>query len=143
MKQLRLLLIPFLLLTMGCSDPYGACVKAGTDIFAGIGQGMKTVDEVRKQGLITPDEESNVLGFLKFANDADKAFLDCASKVHTNGSSAGSYTSCAQIFNKALNTPQETALIHVSNPSAQNTINNAVQVVALGVNTIIVLLGGA
>ena len=131
------------LISTGCRDPYGACVKAGADIATGIAQGYSSVDQIRMQGLITPAEELNVAGYLKFANDGDKAFLSCVQTAHTNGNRAGTYTACAQNFNAALNNPQELALIHVSNTSAPPVINAIVNGLTAGVAAVISGLGGA
>lgn len=142
-KLTRLALVPLLALCLvGCKDNYGACVKAGADIATGIGQGMQLVDQLRQQGAISTAEESNVLGYLKFANDGDTAFLACVQQVHLATTKATAYTGCAQTFNSALNNPQETALIHVGNAQAQATISNVVQGVVTGINLVITGLGG-
>ena len=142
-RYLSLFLLPMVLLLTSCRDPYGACVKAGADIATGIAQGYSSIDQIRMQGLITPAEELNVAGYLKFANDGDKAFLSCVQTAHTNGNRAGTYTACAQVFNTALNNPQELALIHVSNTSATPVINAIVNGLTAGVAAVISGLGGA
>lgn len=127
----------------GCKDPYQTCLTAGTDIATGIAQGMKTVDSVRQQGLITPAEESSVLDYLEFANKADEAFKSCADAAHTAGSKAGAFTACATTFNTALNNPTELALLHVSNAQASQNISTIVAGITTGVNAIITGLNGA
>ena len=139
-------LVPILALAFvaaGCKDAYGACEKAAADIGTGIAAGMKTVDSLRVAGTISTQEETNVLGYLKFANDANGAFGACAQAAHNAGSKAGSFTACAQIFSLTLNSPQELALIHVSNPTAQANIETIVAAVNTGVQAIITALGGA
>lgn len=126
----------------GCSDPYGACVKAGADIATGISGGAQTVVQLEASGLITQAEELNVLGYMKFANDADGAFLNCASAANTAGSKAGTFTACAQAFNTALANPTELALIHVSNPNAQTQITTISQSIATGISTLLTALAG-
>lgn len=125
----------------GCKDPYGASVKAGADIATGIGDAMKTVDTLRVSGLISVQEESNVLGYFKFANVADEAFLTCAKNVHTTPG-VGSYTACAQTFTTTLANPQQLALIHVNNPDAAAQISTAVNSVTSGINLVVAALGG-
>jgi len=127
----------------GCKDPYGAAVKAAADIGTGIAQGMKTVDSIRQQGLITPAEESNVLDYLEFANKADEAFQSCVDTAHTSGSKAGSFTACATAFNTSLNNPTELALLHVANTTASQNITTIINGITTGVNAIIAGLGGA
>src|ERR1700756_2139183 len=122
---MRKLILPAVLLSLllsACKDNYGACEKAALDIANGVTAGMKTMDGLRVAGLITPTEESNVLGYLKFANDANAAFAVCAQTVHSSGSKSGSFTACAQTFSAALNNPTALALIKVSNPQAVNDI---------------------
>lgn len=131
-----------MLILIGCSDPYGACVKAGADIASGIGQGMQTVDGLRQQGLVTSPEEQNVLNYLEYANKGDQAFLTCVSAAHTSGSKAGSFTACAQSFNSTLNNPQALLLVHVTNTTASATVSNIVNGVTSGVSLVITQLGG-
>lgn len=132
-----------ILFLIGCKDPYGACVKASADIGTGIAQGMKTVDSLRVQGLITPAEESNVLDYLEFANGADKAFLTCAQTAHTSGTKAGSFTACATGFNTSLNNPTELALLHVSNSQGSQNVSIIVNGITTGVSAVATALGGA
>ena len=139
----KFLVIPLLLLLTACSDPYGACVKAGADIGTGIGQGMHTVDQLRVAGVISPSEESNVLGYLKFANDGDKAFLVCVQAVHTAGAKGVSFTSCAQDFNTSLNNPSELLLIHVNSQVASQNISVIINGIATGISSLEAALGGA
>lgn len=133
----------FCFLLMGCKDPYGACVKASADIGTGIAQGMKTVDSLRVQGLVTPAEESSVLDYLEFANTADRAFLTCAQTAHTSGSKAGSFTACATGFNSSLNNPTELALIHVSNAQGSQNVSIIVNGITTGIAAVSAALGGA
>ena len=132
-----------LILLCGCKDPYGASIKAAADIGTGIAQGMKTVDSLRQQGLISAAEESNVLDYMEFANKADEAFQSCADTAHTAGSKAGSFTACATGFNSALNNPTELALLHVGNAQASQNISVIVTGVTTAVNAIVAGLGGA
>jgi hypothetical protein len=132
-----------LLFIAGCKqDPYTVCVKAGSDIATGINAGMTGVDQTRQNGLISVSEETQILGYLKFANDADGAFLRCAAAAHTAGSKAGSFTACATTFTITLNNPTEMALIHVNNTQAQATINAVVQGIVTGVTAVTTALGG-
>lgn len=126
----------------GCSDPYGACEKAAADIGNGIAAGMKTVDGLRVAGLISIQEETNVLGYLKFVNDGNGAFGTCAQAAHTAGNKAGSFTACAQVFSTTLNNPQELALIHVGNPQAQAEITTIANGVTAGISAVLAALGG-
>jgi hypothetical protein len=103
---------------------------------------MKTVDQLRVSGVITPQEETNILGYLKFANDGDGAFLSCTSAAKTAGSRAGAFTACAQGFLRTLNNPNELALIHVGNASAQQEVTIVVNGVITGVNAVIIALAG-
>ena len=136
-----LLVVPLLLL--GCTQSgYTISVKAGSDIATGINAGMTAIDQTRINGLISASEELQVLGFLKYANDADAAFFSCSTAANTAGSKAGTFTACAMVFNSALNNPTELALIHVSNPTAQATINTLIQGILTGVNAVITALGG-
>lgn len=139
MKRFVLVLAIFCL---GCSDPYGACVKAGADIAAGVGSGLNTVAQLQQQSTITAAEAVNVAGYLKFANDADKVFLTCSQAAHVNAT-AGAFTVCATAFATQLNSPQETALIHVGNATAQNTVNTVINGLVTGINTLKTALGGA
>lgn len=126
----------------GCKDNYGACEKAAADIGTGIAAGMKTVDSLRVSGVISIQEESNVLGYMKFANDANGAFGTCAQAAHNAGGKAGSFTACAQVFATTLNNPTELALIHVGNPQAQAEITTIANGVTAGVSAILAALGG-
>jgi hypothetical protein len=126
----------------GCSDPYGACEKAAADIGSGIGAGMKTVDGLRVQGLISVQEETNVLGYLKFANDANGTFASCAQTAHTSGSKAGAFTSCAAAFSGTLNNPSELALLHVGNSQASQDIQTIVNGMVTGITAVTTALGG-
>lgn len=127
----------------GCKDPYGACVKASADIGAGIGTGMHTVDQLRLQGAISVAEESNVLGYLEFANLANKDFEICVSTAHTSGNKPGTYTFCAQAFNTTLNNPTQLALIRVGNNAASQQISTIVNGVTAAVAAVTTALGGA
>jgi hypothetical protein len=140
MKRYVLLVV---LLLAGCKDPYGASAKAGADIANGIAAAFSTVAQLQQQNTITAAEALNVAGYLKFSNDADKAFLSCVQAAHTNGNKAGTFTACAQTFNMALNTPTETALIHVGNAQAQGTITAIVNGLTAGVSAVVTGLGGA
>lgn len=135
-----LAILPFVLAS--CADPYGASVKAGATIATAITGANQTVVSLAAGGLITPAEEINVLGYLKFANDADGAFLTCASAAQTGGSKAGSFTACAQTFSTALTSPSELTLIKVANPNAQTQIQTISQSIATGVSTLLAALGG-
>lgn len=126
----------------GCADNYGACEKAALNIGNGIAAGMKSVDALRANGNITVQEETNVLGWLKFANDGNGAFASCAQSVHNAGSKAGAYTSCAQVFQLTLANPQELSLIHVSNPQAQQNVQLIVAGVNTGITALLTGLGG-
>lgn len=137
------LALSFSVALLGCNDPYGACSKAGSVIASGIGQGLSTTLQLEQQGTITAQEAVNVAGYLEFANKADEAFLSCAQTAHTNPSKAGAFTSCATTFNTTLNTPSETALIHVANSSAQTTISAIVTGLTTGVSAVTTALGGA
>jgi hypothetical protein len=139
-KRFAVLLLGLLL--FGCSDPYGACEKAALDIANGIAAGMKAVDQLRVAGTISVQEETNILGYLEFANKGNGAFGACAQAAHTAGSKAGSYTACATDFQKALADPAQLALIHVSNPTAQQNVQIIVAGVNTGVSAILAALGG-
>jgi hypothetical protein len=141
MKRMFLLL-PFLLV-LGCSDPYGACEKAALDIGNGIAAGMQATDQLRVAGKISIQEETNILGYLEFANTANGAFGKCAQAAHTAGSVKGSYTACAQAFSTALNDPAKLTLIHVSNPTTQTDVQIIVNAVTTGVSAILTALGGS
>lgn len=144
-KRKAVWLMPILALAFvaaGCKDPYGACEKAAADIGTGIATGMKTVDSLRVAGTISTQEETNVLGYLKFANDANGAFGACAQAAHNAGSKAGSFTACAQVFSQTLNNPAELALIHVSNSQAEATITPIANGVTAGVLSVLAALGG-
>jgi hypothetical protein len=127
----------------GCADPYGACVKAGANIATSISGANQTVVTLETGGLISPAEEINVLGYLKFVNDTDGAFLACASAAHTAGNKPGTYTACAQTFSTSLANPQELALIKVSNPAAADQIQAVVTAVNAAVTAVTAALGGA
>lgn len=142
MKSRFVLVVVLTLALASCNDPYGASEKAAADIAASIGAGMKTVDNLRVAGLLSAQEESTILGYLKFANDTDSAFGNCAQQAHNLGNKAGAYTACAQLFLTSLNNPQEMALIKVNNPQAQQEVQNVVQGIIAGVNAVIAALGG-
>lgn len=127
----------------GCKHPYQACLKASIDIGTGITSGMKSVDQMRQQGLISAAEESSLLDYLEFANKADGAFLTCADASQTAGSKAGSFTACATTFNTSLNNPSELALLHVSNTQASQNITTIINGITTGVQAVIAGLGGA
>ena len=126
---------------VACSDPYGACEKAALNIGNGVTVGMQTTDALRVAGKISVQEETNILGYLKFANDANGSFASCAQSVHVSGAKTG-YTACATAFQNALNNPQELALIHVSNPNSQAEVQAIVAGVSAGVSSILIALGG-
>jgi len=131
-----------LMLLAGCADPYGACEKGALDVGNGIAAGMKTIDQLRASGAISIQEETNVLGYFEFANKADGAFGACAQAAHTAGSKSGSYTACVQIFQTALASPQQLALIHVTNPTSQQQIEAVVSGLTIGATAILTALGG-
>ena len=141
-KVLAITLFGLALFVGGCKDPYGACEKAAADIGNGIAAGMKTVDALRVSGQISTQEETTVLGYMKFANDANGAFGSCAQAAHLAGNKAGSFTACATAFSQTLNNPQELALIHVNNPQAQAEITTVANGVTAGVSAVLAALGG-
>lgn len=126
-----------------CKDPYGASEKGAADLGSSIAAGMKTVDSLRVAGLISPAEESSVLGYLEFANTGNRAFGTCAQQAHNAGSKQGAFTACAQTFSTALSNSQELALLKVSNPQAQQQIQEIVSEVENGIGTLITALGGS
>jgi len=126
----------------GCADPYGACEKGAADIATGISGGMKDVDALRVAGLISVQEETDVLGFLKYANDADAAFGKCAQSAHTAGTKTGAFTACAQVFATTLNDPQQLALIRVTNAKSQAKIQEIVNSVTTGITALLTALAG-
>lgn len=126
----------------GCSDAYGASVKAGANIAAGITAGDNTVLQLEQSGTITKQEALNVLGYLEFANKADEAFLTCATMAKATGSAKGSFSACTLAFANTLNNPQELALIHISNPNSQATVTAIVQSISTGVSLLATALGG-
>jgi hypothetical protein len=128
---------------MGCKDPYGACVTASSAIAQSVATGMQQTFNLQKQGIISPQEESNILDYFEFANKADATFLTCAQEAHTNGSKAGTYTGCATTFNTSLNNPTQLALIHVSNSTATQDISLAVNTLIAGITTLEAALGGS
>jgi len=140
MRKLAVLLLAIVVLA-GCKDPYGACEKAALNIGNGVAAGMKTTDDLRAAGKISVQEETNILGFLKFANDANGAFGNCAQQVHASGARTG-YTACASVFQVALSNPAELALIHVSNPNTQQDVMVIVNGINTGVSTLLAALGG-
>lgn len=145
-KQWKVIwLVPILALvfiTAGCKDPYGACEKASLDIGNGITSAMKTVDSLRVSGEVNPQEETNILNWLKFANDGNGAFSLCAQSAHTAGGKSGAFTACAQVFSQTLTNPQELALIHVGNPQTQLEVQTLVNGISGGVAAVITALGG-
>jgi len=126
----------------GCKDPYRATQQASADIATGVTQGNSTVDQLRIDGLISPAEEADSLGYLKFVNDANGAFSRCATAVHQHQGPSVSFTSCAQTFQTALQNPQEEALLHVTNPSAQQRIDLIAGAFVSAASTLIAALGG-
>jgi hypothetical protein len=140
-KLSAFLVIAFSVALAGCKDNYGACEKAAVDIGSGISAGMKTVDALRVAGKITPQEESNVLGYLKFANDANGAFASCAQQVHTSGAKTG-YTACLTTFQTTLSNSEELGLLHV-NPNAQQDIQLIVNGISTGISSLLAALGGS
>jgi len=139
MKKLAVLLLAVTL--MGCKDPYGASEKAALNIGNAIAAGMKTADDLRVNGKISVQEETSILGFLKFANDANGAFGNCAQQVHASGAKTG-YTACASVFQVALSNPAELALIHVNNPQSQQEVTLIVNGINTGIATLLAALGG-
>lgn len=135
-------LAALLLILSSCSDPYGASEKAAVDIAGGITAGMKTVDALRVAGLISVQEETNILGYLKFANDANGAFGNCAQQAHNAGSKGGAYTACAQAFQTTLANPAELALIKVTNANAQAQVQVIADGIVTGISTLVASLGG-
>jgi hypothetical protein len=140
-KRLNIAVLAVVLLA-GCKDNYGACEKAALDIGNGIATGMKSVDSLRVAGQISAQEETSILGYLKFANDANGAFGACAQQAHNAGNKAGAYTACAQTFQQTLTSPQELALIRVNNPVAQQNIQIIVNGVSTGIASLLTALGG-
>jgi|SRR6185437_1410135 len=141
----RAILVPILAVALlavaGCKDPYGACVKADSDIAQGIASGLSTVSQLNAQGVLSNTEALNVAGYLEFANQADEAFGNCVEAAHTS-SKAGAFTACAQTFNTSLNNPTELTLIHVSNPQGSANVSIMVNGITTGVSAIITALGG-
>jgi hypothetical protein len=142
MKRL-LFVLPLVLLLGGCKDNYGACAKAGADIATGISSAMTVVDSTRAAGGMSVAEESSVLAYLKFANDADGAFLTCVAAAKAGGNKSGTYTACTTAFSTALDTPSELALVKVSNPQTEQTITTTVNGISTAVAAISAALGGA
>lgn len=126
-----------------CSDAYGASVKAGANIAAGITAGDNTVLQLEQAGTITKSEAVNVLGYLEFANKADEAFLTCATTAKATGSAKGSFSACTVAFANTLNNPQELALLHIVNPQSQATVTAIVNSISTGVSLLATALGGA
>ena len=123
-------------------DAYTYCVKAASTTAIAINKAMPLIDQTRQNGLISTQEETAILGYFKFANDADSAFLTCVQAAHSGGGVAGAFTACANTFTASLNNPQELALIHVSNSAGQANVNAIVQGVVAAVNLIVTNLGG-
>ena len=128
---------------IGCKDNYGACEKASADIATGIASGMQVVDSLRVSGKITVAKETDILNYLKFANDANGAFSRCAQQAHQVASKAGAYTACTQTFQAALSNPAELSLVDVSDPVTAATVQNIVKAITGGVSAILTALGGA
>lgn len=129
------------LLLVGCKDPYGACEKAALNIGNGISAGMKATDDLRVAGKISVQEETNILGFLKFANDGNGTFASCAKQVHDSGAKTG-YTVCANQLQTLLSDPKELALVHISNQNSQGEVMAIVEGLSGGVNTLLIALEG-
>ena len=145
MKKLSLLLAFLLagpLFLVGCNNPYSGCVKGGADVANAIKAAMTTVDDIHNAGLISSAEEGHILDYLKFANDADGAFLTCSATAHSTGSVKGSFSACATGFATALNNPAELALIQVGNPKEQAQVTAIINGIIAGVNLILSSLGG-
>jgi hypothetical protein len=139
MKKLAVLLLAVTL--CGCTDNYGACEKASLNIGNGIASGMVAVDQLRVAGKVSIQEETNVLGFLKFANDGNGVFAACAQQVHASGAKTG-YTSCATTLQQTLANPQELALIHVNDATSQQNVLVIVNGLNTGISSLIAALGG-
>jgi hypothetical protein len=141
-RRIAVILLPLVLLLSGCPDPYGACEKGALDIGNGIAAGMKATDQLRVAGKISVQEETNILGYLEFANTTNGAFGKCAQAAHTAGSKSGSFTACAQVFSTALNDPTKLALIHVSDPNTQTAVQAIINGITAGVSAVLTALGG-
>lgn len=141
MKKIIVLAVAVLFIS-GCKDNYGACVKAGYDIASGISTAMQSVDLAEQAGYMTQAEERNVVGYLEFANQADKVFVSCAQTVHESKSKAASFTGCAQQLEDTLNNPANLALIKVGNAAQQQNITTIVNTMLKAVGDLITGLGG-
>jgi hypothetical protein len=141
-KWLSLLTIVLAVGLVACSDPYGLSVKAGADVAVSISQGMQTVDQLRVQTLITPQEESRVLDYLEFANLTNSAYLTCVQNAHTAGTKTGAFTQCAQVFVNAISAPDKLALVRIVNPSAQQTVIGIANTAINTIKSVVALLGG-
>lgn len=126
----------------GCNNPYRATLKVCDGIATGVTQGNNTADELRMAQLITPAEEVNVLGYLKFVGDANGAFAKCATAVNSKQGANTTFTSCAATFQTTLQNPQEEALVHVTNPNAQQKIDLIADAFTSAASTLIAALGG-
>jgi hypothetical protein len=143
MKTLLIASTLVMLSFIGCKDPYGAAAKADADIAQAISSGFVTVTQLRQQNLLSPQEALNVANYLEFANLGDEAFGTCIAAAHTAGSKAGTYTACATAFSAKLASPSELALIKVSNPNSQQTVQGIATAVSAGVASLVTALGGA
>lgn len=140
MKRLFLVL-PLLLFMAACTDPYGTAAKLAQDVAVSVNQADATIDQFRVQGIVTNDEERNILGWLNSLNTLDGAYIGCVQKAHLQ-SIVGGFTGCANSLANSMGSPATLAALHVGNPTSQIKVTAVAQGIVTLVTVTITALGG-
>lgn len=132
----------FVLLMLGCKDPYGTAAKLYQDVSVTIGQASTTVDQFRKDGTVSVNEERVIEGYLLSLNNIDATYGACVKAAHGNASLVGGFTSCANTLNASMSNPAMLAALHITNQKAQATLTSTMQGITTLVTTAITALAG-
>lgn len=141
MRKLFLLLVIPVLLLCSCADPYGTSAKLAQDVFVSVNQANTTVDNLQKQGIISPAEERNILDYTASVNTLDVVYLNCVVAAHTAGT-AGGFTACAQTLAASMGNPSTLAALHISNAAHQGEVTAVAQGIVTLVTVTVTALGG-
>lgn len=126
-----------LLLTAGCTDPYGTAGKLGLDVAQSVGQAAQTADQLRTAGTITAAEERTVLGWAQVITTANGSYLTCVAQAHTSAGKAAGFLACAQSFLATATNPQTLRALHVTNPAAQQKVLTYETAISTAINGVI------
>ena len=118
------LLLPLILSTVGCADPYTESMRTSAKFSDTITDGGKLVGELYDQKLITREEKNDLAGYFIDATHFNQQFRDTVTKIHTANVNAGKadYIAAADVFLQKAGDPTTLQIFHVKDATAQARI---------------------